>query len=560
MGPPGRRGRVARKVVFVVFVVFGGAVLRVTSAAAQPPAPCVTDTLNADFPGAWMGTTIGQVTVRARNVEMPVRPLAGLMQFVHRPTQVSVAQNELSFAPGQVLDSLQLLESVRRLRRTQLFSEVLLEGTRCGNGPEDLTIWTRDAWSLRGSARVAEGSNSRIALSEVNLLGTARTITLAREVVDDRSAFSAGVIDPYFFNTRLRAAGLLRNYADGRAWSWSVRTREMSPEDTWRAVLMSRQLRRLTVDDPALPLIDILRRDDALVVSRLVSLTKSAAYAVEVGAEHQRAQLSVARAGTLLGKSDVQRQFTGPLLGMTRQSLRFDALDWLVPGQAMAELPVGLEGDVAFSVGRLSYDNAMIAHFDGWIGATGMPSRWSVLTGDVWSSGYWTRDSLSNGTLRMLGAVYLRAPRGLWILRASSERLYNPDPDVFALSTVDPLLRILAPRSRLAESALSVTAERSLHLYSTEGRWALDGAVFASYSERHRTVDGSSGDVLNLGAATIGIGLRQVRSQPTQAPIRLDIGRAVWRTRGLPDRWIISFSTTPWISAGRMRDGLREAR
>ena len=156
-------------------------------------------------------------------------------------------------------------------------------------------------------------------------------------------------------------------------------------------------------------------------------------------------------------------------------------------------------------------------------------------------------------------ALVARAWRGLWLLRASTERILDPDPDVYALSTIDPMLRTLSPASRLADRALAISAERAVALYSSQGRWALEGAAFVSGSERGRTLDTRGNPSRSLQATVVGIGLRQVSSQPSQAPLRLDVGRTVTRTRGLPNRWIVSLSAAPWISAGRMRDGLRAA-
>ena len=51
---------------------------------------------------------------------------------------------------------------------------------------------------------------------------------------------------------------------------------------------------------------------------------------------------------------------------------------------------------------------------------------------------------MQNGTIRTSLALIRKATKGMWILRAGWEHIYNPDPDVFALSTVDPMLRTLA--------------------------------------------------------------------------------------------------------------------
>lgn len=528
------------------------------TAGAQPPAACKVDTLDAAFPDDWIGTTVGQVTVRAANVETPFKFATTAAHYLHRATQLNVALNEMSFAPGDRMDSLLVEESVRRLRATGLYSEIVLEGHQCTAGVTDFTLLTRDAWSLRSSLRFAEAGTSRASFSEVNLFGTGRALAVTGENVDGRNALSVSIVDPHLFDTRVRAAALLRTFADGRQWVWSVRTREQSDRDVWRAAFTSTQERRLSSDSTTST--DITKRADAFTVSRLVLLGPTAAYALVAGAEHEFANENVTQQGGSLGKNSVQRNFSAPLLGFSRRSRRFGSIDWLVPGQAPAELRQGLEGEVVVGVGQELFRSTSITHLDGWAGITELFGPNTVFTGDVWSSGYWSSDSVQNGTLRTSVALIRKAPKGMWILRGGWEHIYNPDPDVFALSTVDPLLRLLAPSSRLAEQALSVTAERSMHLYAKEGRWVLDGALFAALSDRRRSFDGIAMDPSNYRAVIVGIGFRQIRNQPTQAPIRLDIGRAVWRSQGLPNRWIVTLSTVPWINAGRTRDGLREAR
>ena len=529
------------------------------SVAQQPAAGCSVDTLDASFPRQWLGTTVGQVTVKARNIETPFKFATTAVRYVHRPTQLNVALNELSFAPGAAMDSLMVMESVRRLRATGLYSEIILEGSQCGNGVTDFTLWTRDAWSLKSSLRFAEAGTSRASFSEVNVLGTGRAIAVAGENVEGRNALTVSLLDPHLADTRLRASALLRTYADGRSWDWSLRTREFSDRDVWRAAFTSTQERRLSDDSATSTHIDITKRADALTVSRLVALNATAAYAVVGGVEREFADESVLQPGGSLGKDVARRNFVAPMLGISRRSRRFGTIDWLVPGQAPAELREGVEGEVVAGVGHDLFGHTNITHLDGWVGITELIGPRTVFTGDVWTSGFWSSDSVQNGTLRTSMALFQKANRGLWIFRGAWERIFNPDPDVFALSTIDPLLRLLAPASRLAERALSLTAERSIHMYSKEGRWVLDGALWAAFSDRERSFNGVSINPSDYRAVIVGIGIRQVRNQPTQAPIRLDIGRAVWRS-GLPSRWIIALNTIPWINAGRSRDGLREAR
>jgi hypothetical protein len=529
------------------------------SIAPQAAATCPVDTLDAAFPRRWTGTTVGQVTVKARNIETPFKFATTLARYVHRSTQLNVAMNELSFAPGAAVDSLAVMESVRRLRATGLYSEIILEGSQCRAGVTDFTVWTRDAWSLKSSVRIAEAGTSRASFSEVNVLGTGRAIAVAGENVEGRNALTVSLVDPHVADTRLRAAAQLRSYADGRSWIWSVRTREFSDRDVWRAAFTSSQERRLSDDSATSTHIDITKRVSALTVSRLVALDVSAAYAVVGGVEQEFADESVIQPGGSLGKDVARRNFLAPMLGISRRSRHFGTIDWLVPGQAPAELREGVEGEVVVGLGHDLFRQTNITHLDGWIGITQLWGPRTVFTGDVWMSGFWSTDSVQNGTLRTSMALFQKASGGLWVFRGAWERIFNPDPDVFALSTIDPLLRLLAPASRLAERALSLTAERTLHMYSKEGRWVLDGALWAAFSDRERSFNGVSINPSDYRAVIVGIGIRQIRNQPTQSPIRLDIGRAVWRS-GLPSRWIVSLNTIPWINAGRSRDGLREAR
>jgi hypothetical protein len=525
--------------------------------ATDDRADCRTDTLNAGFPRNWVGATVGQITIDSRNVEAPSRFLSAAMRVLHQPTRLSVIETELSFAAGDPVDSLLILESVRRLRLTQLFSETTITGVRCGLDPVNFRVTSHDAWSLRADARYGRLS-SRVALSEINLFGSGRSVSVAAERLDDRDALSIGWVDPQLAGRRLRGAVLVRNYGDGRAWQWSLRTRELSPRDLWRVALTSYQINRLGIDKLTRTTDSVARHSVAATASWRFALSDEAAYALVFGVESENAKLSIIRRGVLLGRSSVRRDFTAPVIGVARRSLRFGAINWLVPGQPPAELPLGFEGEIVAGVGRDLATKGSITHLDGWTGYTSLLSPGTVFTGDVWMSGYFNSDSVSNGRLRLAGALFQRARGGLWILRVANERVYNPDPDVFALSILDPMLRALTANARLAESALTITAERSLHLYSTEGRWAIDGALFTTYTERHNSLDMATGAATNQEAIVVGIGFRRVRNQPTQPLIAIDFGKTVWRNTSLPNRWIISFSTVPWLNAGRSRDGVRE--
>lgn len=539
----------------------GATVVACTGAAAvagAQDASCVTDTLTAGFPTAWIGQRVGQITVDAMTVEAPRGLMGNFVRSLHSRTRLQIPMSDISIAPGSVVDSLDVLESVRRLRRTGLYSDVMLTGTRCGDDRLDLMVHTRDAWSLRAGARYGRVS-SRVAVSEVNLFGRAVTASILAENLYRRDALSVGLADSHLIGSRVRGSVLMRTYADGRAWSWSVRSTNYSPRDVWRFSVLSDQLRRFRDDVTTGELEDINRRTDAVTVTRRITADDHRVYAFILGAEHELADLVVQQLRGRPGTTAVSREFTAPLVGLARRSLDMGSIDWLVPGQLPAELPLGLEGELVTGVGHDVPSKSTIVHVDGWVGVTLKPTKHSVVTGDVWASGYYLPDSLFNGALRGSLSLYGRGRRGIWAMRVAGERLANPDPDVVALSSIDPMLHSLSPSTRLAESALMVSLERSVTLLSREGRWAVDAVPFVQYSQRNGSVNMALPSPTNPRALLVGIGWRRVRSQPTQAPLRFDIAKTVWEGGGLPNRWVFVLSTQPWVALGRNRDGMRES-
>ncbi len=536
---------------------FAGACAIVPAGARAQAAACRTDTLTAGFPASWFGARVGQLEVDATTVEAPGGLAGNVVRSLHSRTRFSIPMYEMSVQPGAVVDSLEVLESVRRLRRTGLYSEVTLTGSRCEQEQLDLVVHTRDAWSMRTDVRYGRTS-SRVSLSEVNLFWRAVRASVTAENVDSRSSVSVGLSDPYLMGSHVRGSVVMRAYDDGRAWSWFVRSADFSPRDLWRFSVLSTQLRQFRNETATQSLEDISRRTDAASAALRTSADDDRVYAFVFGVEHEQAELHVEHPGSSLGKTNVNREFSAPFIGLVRRSLRVGAVDWLVPGQPRAELPIGVEGEIVAGAGYEDHSRSTIVHIDGWLGLTAKPTSGTVVTGDVWASGYYLLDSLANGAVRASMAVYERGFRGIWALRLATERLVNPDPDVYALSTSDPVLRSLAPSTRLAESAITASLERSVTLYSTEGRWAVDAVPFVQYSERHRSVDITLPEPTNPQAVLLGIGWRRVRNQPTQAPLRLDIAKTVWLRGGLPNRWVFVLSTQPWLAQGRNRDGLRE--
>ena len=101
------------------------------------------------------------------------RALDGL----HVRTRAGTVRRQILFSAGDTLDTLAVGESIRRLRNLRYLRDVELSGVRCGNGPVDLVLTTRDDWSVKPKVQVRSGK-SEIGVTERNLLGSGRELSL----------------------------------------------------------------------------------------------------------------------------------------------------------------------------------------------------------------------------------------------------------------------------------------------------------------------------------------------------------------------------------------------
>jgi hypothetical protein len=164
-------------------------------------------------------TRIESVEIRPVNVFAPDEAAKsffpyGLANVLHFTTRASFIQDQLLFAPGDVLRPDLLAETERNLRAFGLFrkASVRAEGQR-------VIVETADAWTflLRGSLSNKGGVTTySIGAEEYNLLGTGRQFGFAWTKETDRSSRSVFYVDPNLFsphvNFRLDAADL----SDGR--------------------------------------------------------------------------------------------------------------------------------------------------------------------------------------------------------------------------------------------------------------------------------------------------------------------------------------------------------
>lgn len=125
--------------------------------------------------------------------------------WLHVTTRRGVVRRELLFKPGDCVDELRLSESERLLRQLRFIRSASVETTPRGDGTVDVSVVTRDDWSLRLEPRFSVGSGlgfTGVSLGERNLLGTGRGLDLF--FIDRHAGNNYGLtyVNPQWMKTR----------------------------------------------------------------------------------------------------------------------------------------------------------------------------------------------------------------------------------------------------------------------------------------------------------------------------------------------------------------------
>ena len=492
--------------------------------------------------------------------------LSRLVGRVHVRTRPEVIRRELLFTAGDTVDTLQVAESLRRLRKLAFLESAHMEARRCttqSGALLTLKAVTRDAWTTRPELK-ASTTSPRIGLTERDLFGTGRTVSLA--LVSRNGSLGAGVTtsDAFGFGTGLTTRAQYQRYSDGSVRALSLARRQASLTDHWRAEFDFSDQRHESKSQ----LGDDFERTRAEFIGGIRVSPRHAGRAVYLlaGAESEYTSLSSAAGAQVIGPVRVDRRFTGPQLGISVLSTRYDTLTWLLASGSVVDVPRTLEGELVVGVGsgaatsrdssgpaEINRSNYM-THYDGWLGREWLPTRRSRVVGDVWASGYSRTGAWQSGRVRAALSAEHAAASGLWRLTGAAEQLHDPDPDVRALSISDRALAFVPRRVRFAESALTVSLERTRHLRSIGSSLELDGSLFGAVSKRWDP-SGSASPTEDFSVSVVGLGLALSPRRPGRATIRLDYGVPLSAPAGVKRTPRLSITLTPWLEASRHRDG-----
>lgn len=500
---------------------------------------------------AMAGMPIRSVDVRTLPPNLAWPHVAEPLTRVHMATLPSTVRRELLFAPGEAVDSVRVAESLRRLRALGYLEDVQLEARTCVDSVGvAVTVVTRDAWSTQPILQLRSRSLA-LGVAETNAFGTGRLVRLT--VQSDVLGFGVGasIRDPAIWNGRLDGQVGMAAYGSGSRWTFAFRPRKRTLADPWTGEFRGIGTHR-EVEGGSGSAFDETRFA-LLGGPRITSRSSAASVYVLGGAVTDRADLRWSPLDPLIGPRTVRREFVGGALGIVRRATRYDTLGWVLRHDGIVDIPTVTEGELVTAYGRDHADGRAKANVDGWTARTWTSANRALITAGLWTSGYIAERSIEAGTVRSALVAVSPTANGTWQLRMAAEHLYDPDPTVRALKSVDPIGAMLPRAARFARSAATVTAERAFRLGDLTRSSELDVALFGALARRWDTAGALGTDV---GASLVGVGLRLAPSRTPGATFRLDFGYPVGFRAGVPARPVFAISIVPWLTGGHQRDAV----
>lgn len=503
-----------------------------------------------------------------------------ILRAAHTATQPYVVRDVFGVQAGTVLDTAAIRDGLRRVRALNLFTDVQLTVAECASDGVRLTLRTIDQWTESVQLRYAAGPGLSMTVTERSIAGSGLAATMGVLADDGRLAPSGTLRDPLLFHGRATATVSGTKYSDGAlrsatfaptpsvlASDWLLWTRLSSSH---RAIARDTVLTLTPKDSAALaadtvgssldstytPVREgyrLARSTASALAGRYIGTVAGSRVYLLLGLERVRADLHVAPERLTLGAQDVQRDFTGGTYGIGLRATEYTDIGWYVSPDRPLQLPQGLEFDIVQTRGYDRAGGASMIHLDGWAGFTFAPTPLGLLTLDLWMNEYRSEGIVSNAVTRA-AAQWIRPTRaGYWLLRAGSETIHNPDPDVHALTTLDAIRQVVSPRSNLAESARTVLLEHDWRLPLAVSHRSVALAAFGAMSRRRGTLSPNANDPLLLQAVVAGVGARLWPASPGEGPIALNFGYPVERSPIGNRGWFFTLQVTTAPGAGRGR-------
>lgn len=240
-GPPGGRSKGALLVGLVVCCM--GALAGAAAAAKDnDKSGTVLDPVALQR----LGVNIGKVDIRIHNVFDLSDPAENKRLYrwadhVHVRTHRSVIEHMLLFAPGDPYDPQALAESARLLRAADFVADAKISPGvyHRARNTIDVDVYIRDAWTLQPNIKLGrKGGETEygFGLTEENLLGTGKSVSVAHSKNVDRNETRIAYSDPNIDGGRTRLNFELADTSDGHRQALSAGRPFFSLNTHWSVV------------------------------------------------------------------------------------------------------------------------------------------------------------------------------------------------------------------------------------------------------------------------------------------------------------------------------------
>lgn len=189
------------------------------------------------------GATIGAINIQIDNVFNTDDPAEDKRLYrwannVHIKTRPSVVEEVLLFESGEPLSAPLVAESERLLRERRYVADATITPGAYdpATNTVSLNVWMRDAWSLEPDIKLSRtgGENEfGLGLTEDNLLGLGKSMTLSYESNVDRDMRFFGYRDANLFGSRKQLSASIVDASDGHQYGFSVGRPFFSLDTRW---------------------------------------------------------------------------------------------------------------------------------------------------------------------------------------------------------------------------------------------------------------------------------------------------------------------------------------
>lgn len=508
------------------------------------------------------GTRITSVQVVTEGPSLP--GLAQRAAGLHPVSRPETIQRQLLFAAGDTVDTILVGETMRRLRAQRLFSDAVLTAQYCDAGSNTsagtaLVVRTRDAWTLRPTARLRSSSSLSVGIEERNLLGTGRTLAVTTELSTRGNGAGVTFIDPWLFGRDVSGTFRAAKLAGAHVFRAGLRNHEYSVFDSWRA---EGNFARNSYGDTIATERSLHTVAAMLLVGRRIGAPSSSGVTLLLaGAEFDSASAISPTRRMRRDSAAVMphvRSFLGLDLGLMRRTALYDTASWIVPGRGFLDVPLGWEGEAVVGSGYERDARSPAFKLDTWLGRIWLPQRGSIFTLDAWLSGYAGRGVDANDIARLSAGWYDQAWGGMWGARFTAERMFEVDPDRRSLSLMmltDYTAPVVRPFALRAGRTVAGSIERSAHLFQVGAASVFDAGAFAGASYRWG-VDGARDRQLRAGV--VGARFRLLSANGAVSSVRLDVGYPVMLNRSLRRKPFAVLTFGNLFDVVRQRDGRRQ--